>query len=78
MSVIGERIKVLGATDPTMIGRTGKVVLETANTLTLEGLGRNVRIAKSGISFMLLGSGRIVAGSDIAGRLQDRLGRRPT
>lgn len=76
MNVIGEKIRVLSATDPTMVGRTGMVVLETANTLTLDSMGRSLRIGKSGISFILVGSGKIVAGNDIAGRLQDRLGRR--
>ncbi|MDE1857764.1 MAG: ribonuclease P protein subunit [Thaumarchaeota archaeon] len=76
MNVIGEKIKVLTATDPTLVGRTGRIVLETANTLTLDALGKNLRVGKAGISFMLVGSGRIVTGTDIAGRLQDRLGRR--
>lgn len=76
MNVIGEKIRVLTATDPTMVGRTGTVVLETANTVTLKSMGRNVLIGKSGMSFMLVGSGKIVAGVDIAGRLQDRLGRK--
>lgn len=76
MNFIGEKIKVLASTDPTIVGKTGRVVLETANTLTLDSLGKNVRIGKTGVSFMLIGSGRVVAGSDIAGRLQDRLGKR--
>ena len=76
MNVIGERIKVLSSTDPTFAGRTGMVVLETANTLTLDSLGRNIRIPKAGAAFVLLGSGKIVTGLDIAGKLQDRLGRR--
>ena len=76
MNVIGQRIKVLTATDPSLVGRTGVVVLETANTLTLQALGKNLRIAKPGIAFMLVGSGKVVTGSDVAGRVQDRLGRR--
>jgi RNase P/RNase MRP subunit p29 len=76
MSVIGEQVKVLSATDPTLAGKTGLVVMETANTLVLQSLGRNVRIQKSGAAFMLLGTGRIVTGLDIAGRLQDRVGKR--
>ena len=76
MSFIGEKIKVLGATDPTVIGKSGTVVLETANTLTLQSLGKNLRIGKTGISFMLVGSGKVVTGADILGRLQDRIGRK--
>jgi RNase P/RNase MRP subunit p29 len=76
MNVIGERVKVLSSTDPTFIGRTGVVVLESANTLTLASDGVNTRIQKAGLALMLAGSGRVVAGVDIAGRLQDRLRRR--
>ena len=75
MNVIGERVRVLTSTDPTLAGRTGMVVLETANTLVLQWAGRNIRIAKSGASLALLGSGKVVTGADLAGRLQDRLGR---
>ena len=75
MNVIGERVRVLTSTDPTLAGRTGMVVLETANTLVLQWAGRNIRIAKSGASMVLLGSGKVVTGADLAGRLQDRLGR---
>ncbi|MDG6990111.1 MAG: ribonuclease P protein subunit [Nitrososphaerota archaeon] len=76
MNIIGENVKVLSSPDPTLIGRTGIVVLDTANTLTLSSFGRNFHIAKSGAALMMLGSGKIVTGLDIAGRLQDRLGRR--
>jgi RNase P/RNase MRP subunit p29 len=76
MNVVGEQVKVLSATDPTLAGKTGLVVLETANTLVLQSLGRNLRIPKAGAAFLLLGTGRIVTGLDIAGRLQDRVGRR--
>ena len=75
MNVIGERVVVMGASDPTLVGRTGTVVLETANTLILDSLGKTLRIAKSRASFKLLGTGKVVSGLDIAGRLQDRLGR---
>ncbi len=75
MNVIGEKLTVLTSPDPTMTGRTGRVILETANTLLLESGGRTTRVAKSGAAFMLLGSGTVLTGSDIAGRLQDRLGR---
>ena len=76
MNLIGERVKVLSASDPTLAGMTGMVVLETANTLKLQTLEKNMRIPKLGSAFILLGSGKIVTGVDIVGRLQDRLGKR--
>ncbi len=76
MNVIGERVTVLSSPDPTIAGRTGRVVLETAKTLLLDSGERTIRIEKSGAAFKLLGSGKVLTGSDIAGRLQDRLGKR--
>ena len=76
MNVIGETLTVLTASDPTKAGRTGLVVLETANMLLLDSRGTKVMVEKAGSAFMLKGSKTVVVGSDIAGRLQDRLGRR--
>ncbi len=76
MNVIGERMRVLTSPDPTMTGRTGTVLLETLNTLLLDSSGRTIRVAKAGSAFMLLNSGRILTGTDLAGRLPDRIGRR--
>ncbi len=76
MNVIGERVKVLSSSDPTAAGRAGRVLLETAKTLVLDSAGHVVRVAKAGAAFQLLDSGAVVTGADIAGRLEDRLGRR--
>ncbi len=76
MNLIGKRVTVLTSPDPTMAGRTGLVLLETAKTLLLESGRGAIRVEKEGSAFMLMGSGRVVTGSDISGRLEDRLGRR--
>ena len=76
MNVIGERAKVLSSSDPTKVGRTGRVLLDTAKTLVMESSGRTIRVEKSGAAFLLVDSGRVLTGSDISGRLEDRLGRR--
>jgi len=76
MNITGDRLTVLTSRDPTKTGRSGRVLLDTANTLLLDEGGKTVRIEKEGAAFMLMGSGRVVTGSDIAGRLQDRIGRR--
>ena len=76
MNVIGERAKVLSSSDPTKVGRTGRVLLDTAKTLVMETSGRTIRVEKSGAAFLLVDSGRVLTGSDISGRLEDRLGRR--
>jgi len=76
MNVIGQTVTVLTSSDPTKTGRTGRVLLDTANTLVLDSEGRSIRVEKAGAAFMIMGTKRVVTGSDIAGRLQDRLGRR--
>jgi len=76
VNVIGEKLAVLTSSDPTKSGRSGRVLLETANTLLLEEGGRTFRMEKAGAAFLITSSGTVVTGSDIAGRLQDRIGRR--
>ena len=76
MNIIGERLTILTSPDPTKTGLTGRVVMETLNTLMLDSSGRTLRVEKQGSAFMLLNSGTVLTGMDLAGRLQDRLGRR--
>ena len=76
MNLVGERLTVLTSPDPTKTGLTGRVIMETLNTLLLDSSGRTLRIEKKGSAFMLLTSGKVLTGPDLAGRLQDRIGRR--
>jgi len=76
VNVIGETLTVLTSADPTKAGITGRVLLETLNTLVIDSGGRTLRVEKAGSAFMLVESGKVLTGSDIAGRLQDRWGRR--
>ena len=75
MNLIGERVKVLTSPDPSKEGRAGRVLLETAKTLLIDTGGRTIRLEKSGGAFLLLDSGKVLTGSDIDGRLEDRWGR---
>jgi RNase P/RNase MRP subunit p29 len=74
VNLIGGTLTVLSSSDPSKVGRSGKVLLETANTLVIQSGLRSIAVEKKGASF-LLGTGATVSGADIAGRLQDRLGR---
>jgi len=76
VNVIGEKLTVLTSRDPTISGKSGRVLLDTANTLLLEETGRTIRVEKAGAAFLVMSSGVVVTGSDLAGRLQDRVGRR--
>jgi RNase P/RNase MRP subunit p29 len=76
VNVVGEMLTILTSKDPTKTGRSGRVLIDTANTLLLDEGGRTIRVEKAGGAFMIMGSGKILTGADIAGRLQDRIGRR--
>jgi len=76
MNVVGQLLTVLTSRDPTKTGRSGRVLLDTANTLLLDEGGRAIQVEKAGAAFMIMGSRKVVTGSDIAGRLQDRIGKR--
>jgi RNase P/RNase MRP subunit p29 len=76
VNIIGERLTVLTCCDPTKAGKNGQVVLETAQTLLLDTGTKVLRVEKSGSAFLLTRSKKVVKGSDIEGRLQDRWGRR--
>jgi RNase P/RNase MRP subunit p29 len=77
VNVIGETVTVLSSTDPTKAGKKGLVVLETAKTLVIDTEAGTKTVEKSGSVFRVASSGKVVVGSDIAGRLEDRLGGRP-
>jgi len=74
MNVIGEKLCVVESTDPSKVGITGVVLLDTAKTLVVESEGRAVRVEKAGCVFSMAGSKRIIYGSDVLGRLEDRWG----
>lgn len=76
MNLIGEVLTVLTSRDPTKAGRSGRVLLDTANTLLLDEEGRPFQVEKAGAAFMIMDSRKVVTGSEVAGRLQDRIGRR--
>jgi RNase P/RNase MRP subunit p29 len=76
MNVIGERLTIIGSMDPSKKGRTGIVLLDTARTLVLDSNGRTFRVEKEGNIFQVSNSKKVIAGTDISGRLEDRWGLR--
>jgi RNase P/RNase MRP subunit p29 len=73
MSVVGEVVAVMHSRDPTKVGRSGKAVLETANTVLLMTERGRITVEKKGTVFLFTPSGRLAAGESIQGRLEDRL-----
>ncbi len=76
MSVVGERATIVKSTDKTLEGRSGEIVLETANMLRFRSGDAQFGVQKKGTALLLKGNGELVDGSDISGRLEDRLGAR--
>lgn len=75
MNLIGRRVKVLVATDPTQVGLSGELLLEMSKTLQLESLGRRLTIQKLGTVIELAGTGEVIRGDDILGRVEERIAR---
>jgi RNase P/RNase MRP subunit p29 len=75
MNLIGSRLKILSATDPSQVGKSGEVVLETSKTLILESDGSRLTAQKRGIVLQLVGTREVVRGDEILGRLEDRITR---
>lgn len=75
MNVLTKELVVLSARDPTKVGLRGIVAMDTFNMLTLDVGGRLVAVEKKGSAFQLQEGRMVITGSDIMGRLEDRLGR---
>ncbi len=75
MNLIGRRVKILVATDPTQVGLSGELVLERSKTLLLESHGRRLTIQKLGTMIELAGSGEVIRGDEILGRVEERIAR---
>ncbi len=73
MSIVGETVTIMDSKDPTKKGRRGEVVLETAKTLLLRTPGGRITVEKLGTVMALAGTDEVLAGDDLAGRLEDRL-----
>ncbi len=74
--LIGRRITVESATDPTLVGLTGEVLDETMKTLTLRNeTGSRVVVAKNAvtIAFLLEGHRVEVDGRALLFRPEDRI-----
>ncbi len=75
MNLIGRRVKILVATDPTQVGLSGELVLERSKTLLLESHGRRLTIQKLGTVIELGARGEVIRGDDVLGRVEERIAR---
>ncbi|MBT4059162.1 MAG: ribonuclease P protein subunit [Euryarchaeota archaeon] len=74
-SWLARTLKVVSSTDSTLVGRSGVVVNESRNTLTIEGENGLSTLAKNTIQFTIDGSEPVV-GSMVCQRPEDRVQRK--
>jgi len=74
-SWIGRTLTVQTSTDPTLVRRTGLVVDESKNTVTLLEGEATVMLSKASITFTLDGSDVVIEGAMVGQRPEDRIHR---
>ena len=72
---IGQRLTVVGSTDPTLIGRSGNVIDETQKTVTIVENGQECLLGKSSIEFTLNDGTTVLSGASLRQRPEDRMSR---
>ncbi len=73
--IVGEKIKVLDASDPGQVGLAGEVLLETSKTILVDCGGQKARIQKHDTVLQVEGRGEVIRGDEILGRLEERIAR---
>lgn len=71
--LIGEEVRVIEATNPSLVGVTGKVVDETKATFRILQDGMIKTLLKNAIVLKLLRTGKIIDGKTLMKRPEDRL-----
>lgn len=77
--LIGLEARVMGSSDPTLLGTSGKIVNETCNMLVIEDGGKSRKISKSNSTFLITlpdGEKVTVEGKKLVGRPEERVKRR--
>ena len=72
---IGQRLTVVGSTDPTLIGRSGNVIDETQKTVTILENGQERLLGKASIEFTLNDGTTVLPGASLRQRPEDRMSR---
>jgi RNase P/RNase MRP subunit p29 len=76
VNVIGEKVSVASSRDPTKVGASGVVLVETAKTLYIDTGAKKLTVEKAGQVFVLSRTGEVVIGDQLMGRPEDRIGAR--
>jgi ribonuclease P protein subunit POP4 len=77
--LIGLEARVMGSSDPALLGTSGKIVDETCNMLVIEDGEKSRKISKSNSTFLITlpdGEKVTVEGKKLVGRPEERVKRR--
>jgi RNase P/RNase MRP subunit p29 len=75
MSWLARTLTVVGSPDPSLLGRSGVVVEESRNMLTIQNNAGQQRLAKNVIQFTIDG-GEPIDGAQVCQRPEDRVQRK--
>jgi len=76
MPWLGRNLSVFNSTDPSLVGRSGLVVDETKNTISILENQNKVTFAKAAIEFLLDDSNSVINGADYLVRSENRVHRK--
>ncbi|MGY8755171.1 MAG: ribonuclease P protein subunit [Candidatus Poseidoniales archaeon] len=72
---IGRNLQVASSTDSTLVGRSGLVIDETRETITLSEGDSQIVLGKKSINFQIDGDESIIVGGLVRQRSEDRINR---
>ena len=73
---IGKTISIVNSPDSSLIGRTGQVLDESRNMVTIRDQNGQIKLAKSVITFTLDGEDTILNGAELRQAPENRIARR--
>ncbi len=76
MPWLGRNLSVFNSTDSTLVGRSGMVIAETKNTISIMEMQNKVTFAKAAIEFQLDDSDTVISGADYLVRSENRVHRK--
>lgn len=75
IDIIGRKIAIVQASDPSVIGVKGIFALESMKTITILSGSHKRVVPKLGTVLQIQDSGKLIIGNEMAGRIEDRLAR---
>ncbi|QIW23284.1 ribonuclease P [Sulfolobus sp. S-194] len=74
IDLIGSKVKILGHSDPSLIGREGIILFETKKTFLIQTQNKIIRVLKSNGIFEIYSENRkvIFPGYKLVGRIEKR------